>query len=499
MPGKGQSQSEETKKKISEALKKNGGLDTSVKRSPAAQKLFKAYTSSKAKSNELKAEINKLVLLRKSAGNKKSASKTKITQKIKDLHAKMKAEMEVRKGIVAEAKKERRIKQAKMAIEKAKLRIIKLQKIEKAVQERKDKAKTSEQKKKLKEYLVRISDLFTRQATLVKEANRVISGKSTGKKAKGTFDFEDSVEFFMEREYKPYRELTPQETRANLELLNENFNKIENDLETAFLDETQDQIDTITQKAEKAVQDEDMGLVEGLIFGGYAVYRRSTANAAKQAYEVGKVSAAKELDIPMPATDKTNTQIQKAEGDQIAEMYTTELENEAKASARNAILAGATANVAAVAIKNALTKRASEMISGISGTIPGQNINRGRKQVFYANLDKITHFQRSEVLDSRTCNMCLSLDKRILSSDDPFAHLEIVHTYCRGTWVPIFTSEEQPKTSNVGIPKTVRSAFDSIDGRPVVNDFKQIKKPMNTKENPEAKEEIAKRLAKKKK
>lgn len=501
MPAKGGTQTEETKKKISEALKKNGGLDTTVKRSPVAQKLFKKYSASKSKTNEMKAEINQLVLLRKSAPKGKAGAKAReaAKTKIKAIREKMKVEAEVRADIVRQAKAERRVKQARIVIEKSKLRVAKLQALEKKVQERQARAKTPEQKKALKEYLKRISDLFSRQALMVKEANKVIKSKgTTAKTSKGMFDFSELIDMFSERDYKPYRELTTQEKRANLELLNNNFNKIESELENAFLEETSRQIDAIAEEAEKVVEEDDMSLVDKLLFGGLLLYRRSVASAARQAYEVGKQGAAQEVEVPVPPTDKNNTEIQKAEAEQIAQMYTQEMENEVKSTARNAILAGATANVAAVAIRNALNKRASEMISGITGTIPGQNINRGRKQVFYENLAKITHFQRSEVLDSRTCNICLSLDKRILPADDPFTHLEVVHSHCRGTWVPIFNADEAPKASAVGIPKTVRGAFDSIDGRPVVNDFKQIKKPMNTKENPDAQEEIKRRLEKKK-
>jgi len=80
------------------------------------------------------------------------------------------------------------------------------------------------------------------------------------------------------------------------------------------------------------------------------------------------------------------------------------------------------------------------------------------------------------VLDGNTCNMCLSLDKRVVEAGDPIAEMDMVHTHCRGLWVPIFASEEQP--DNNPIPKTVIDSFDLLDGRPTVNGFKQLKKPI---------------------
>lgn len=504
MPQKGHSQSEETKKKISEALKKDGV--EIVKRSPKAKKLFDKYMSSKSRTSEMRIAFGALLAKRKALGNKKAtkAARAKITEQLKGIREKMKQEVLARRELVAQAKAERRMKQAKMMIAKAKLRTQKLKGVEQKAKERLQKAKTPEAKQKLQEYLKRIADLFKKQDSIVNEAKGIISdkGQKALNKGKGTFDFDefdhDLDLLLSERQYSPYRALTVQEERADLEFLNEKFNQLEGGLEEAYLEETQAQIDALTAKAEKSVKEGDMKAVEALIFGGYLLFRNSVNDTAKQAYQIGKSSASKEMKVPEPPTDKNNTQIRNAEAEQIADMYVTEMGNEAKSVVRNAILAGATANVAAVAVRSSLNKRASEMISGISGTVPGMYLNRGRKQVFFANLNKITHFQRSEVLDIRTCNMCLSLDKRIVKADDPFSHMETIHTYCRGTWVPIFTSEEQPKDSAVGVPKTIRDSFESIDGRPVVNDFKQLKKPMNTKENPEAKAEIEKRLNKKK-
>lgn len=48
---------------------------------------------------------------------------------------------------------------------------------------------------------------------------------------------------------------------------------------------------------------------------------------------------------------------------------------------------------------------------------------------------------------------------------------------CRGTWVPIYAEEEQPDIT--GIPKSIVDSFDTVDGRPRVNAFQQLKKPIN--------------------
>jgi hypothetical protein len=76
-----------------------------------------------------------------------------------------------------------------------------------------------------------------------------------------------------------------------------------------------------------------------------------------------------------------------------------------------------------------------------------------------------------------TCPFCLSLDKKVITPDDPMRNLEIVHSHCRGLWVPIFGVDET-KPEITGIPKALQDRFDLIDGRPTINAFKYMKAPI---------------------
>ncbi len=502
MPDKGHAQSEETKKKISEALKKDGA--EIVTRSPEAQKLFKTYTDSRSRSLEMKAQIESLISANQKLGRKKGTKgqRSKNNKQIEALRKKMKQEAENRREIVENAKAEKRLKQAKLVIEKTKLRTSKLEKIKQSINERLAKAKTPEAKQRIKDSLSRVDEMFKRQDEVKNKADEIISKKGKSDNvSKGSFDFSENTgepEFVAlgERKYKPWRALTLQEERMDPEKVNSDMNDMETELELLLIALTVLQIESIVKKLGRAIETKDIPLIESTFFGGYQDYKNALNNTAKKAYEIGKTGAAKESGVPVPATQRINNQIRSAESDQIAEVFVQEMENEGKSLARNAIATGATANVAKAALFATLTRAAGKMISNASGIVPAQFVNRGRKQVFYENITKITHFQRSEVLDVKTCNMCLSLDKRIVKADDPFAQLEIVHSFCRGTWVPIFAEEKPPEQSSTGIPKNIRDSFNSVDGRPLANDFKQIKRPLNTKENPEAQKEIEKRLKK---
>lgn len=492
MPDKGQKQTEETKRKISEALKK-GGAKKTAPRSASAQKLYNSYTLSKRRSKMYDNEIDVLRAKARTLGRKKGVKKQReaIAQEIKALQQKKKQEQEKRRQIVEQAKAEHRVKKAEIALQKIKSREQKIVTAETKARELIGKAKDADRRQRIQDQLDRIAGIKERQRELAAQAEEIIAdkGKTKSTGVSRTFDFQE----LSERKFEPWRDLTEEESRVNFLFLTEELNTIESELERSLREETEAQIEYASQKAEQAIEQNDISAAEAIAIG-YLLFNTDLNKAAKQSYEVGKTSVIQEMGIDKPPTDKQSVQARKAEMEQVAQAYGQSLENEAKSLARTSILVGATALVARNAIREKLKKSAEKMIAGMVGTIPSQYVNRGRSQVLYDNLPKITHFMRSEILDGRTCPVCISLDKRIVKADDPFARMDVVHTWCRGMWVPIKTTDGQPPQSAVGLPKSIRESFNSIDGRPIANDFTQMKKATNTKDNPDAQEEIKKRL-----
>jgi predicted transcriptional regulator len=95
----------------------------------------------------------------------------------------------------------------------------------------------------------------------------------------------------------------------------------------------------------------------------------------------------------------------------------------------------------------------------------------GRDSVFGENGDKIYGLQRSEILDDRICNYCLSIDGRVCEFNDPFTKMSQFHHRCRGIWVHIGTKEEV-KPDITGIPQELRERVGTL------NEFDQLKKPV---------------------
>lgn len=476
MPGKGQSQTEEAKKKISEALKKDGGANVEVgkiKRSPAAQKMYNDYTASikvnetlRAQRDALKASIKKI--------KRGSKQKTAINAKIKAIQDKIREEKQKRMAIRKEAMAAKRVKKAEIYIQKAQLRNKQVDDMEARARERAGKAKTPESKARYQAILDRISTVRIQIKDSIDKAKGIISNKGATDSISGAFDFDEKLQ---DLPYKPIRALTIQEQRCNLEYLNEQFNQLQTELEAELKEITDADIERFVESTKKKIDAGDVAAIAALILLIRGKVKKALDDKLIAAYEAGKKTAAGEMQVERPATPLAQTQLKNLDVNDVADGYVGDLVQVGKSNIKNALAVGAATAAIIATTRDKMKKEAEKQITNIAGTMIGQYVNRGRQQVFSQNIKRIAKFQRSEVLDGRTCNMCFSLDKKVVMADDPLAQMDIVHSHCRGVWIPIFVAdEEQPDVT--GIPKSILDSFELIDGRPIVNSFKQLKKPI---------------------
>lgn len=300
-----------------------------------------------------------------------------------------------------------------------------------------------------------------------------------------------------ERAYKPIRRLTLQENRVDFESLNEDFNDIQAELEKELAEATDEEIERALANAKNKLDAGDIAAVAAILFLFRTRVRDTLTKAVKASYDVGKESMAKEIGVDRPPTPLQDKQMMNVDAKDIAEGYAANLEGTLASALKAGIIADASTAAIIAAARQAVVDEAAKEITNISGTVVGQYINMGRNNVIFSNVEKVVAMQRSEVLDMRTCALCLSLDERVVTPTDPMAYMKEVHTHCRGVWVPILAIDEV-KPDVTGIPKSISDAFDTIDGRPIINGFKQLKKPINDVSKP-AMEEIRKRFEAKKK
>jgi len=479
MPAKGQSQSEETKKKISEVLKKNGQEvqpTEAVKRSPEAQALFDDFSKSMDQTTKLQSQKDTLLAKRKSLGRKKATAgaRKKIKEQLVAVAKQMKEEKKKRQALRQQAHAAKRVKMAKSYIEKAKGRENRFNAIEQRTRQNLAKAKTPESRDRYQNTLKRIGEMRVSQKEHIDKANRIISEKGIqAKRAYSAFNFSE-CEFLEDRAYSLPRHLTEQEQRTDFKFLNDQFNKIQTEMEAEILEASEAEIDRYAESAKQKLDAGDIAAILALGVWIKSKVKDILDRSLTKSFDFGKTAASKELKVSRPATSLLNTQLKNLEVGDISEGFVNELQKTGRGIIKNALAADASSAATASAVKEKMKESAETMTNNISGTLVGQYLNRGRRQVFLDNINRISAFQRSEVLDLRTCNMCASLDKRVVKADDPMAEMDVVHSHCRGVWIPIFVTEDQPKVT--GIPQSIAKNFDLIDGRPTVNAFKQLKK-----------------------
>jgi hypothetical protein len=187
------------------------------------------------------------------------------------------------------------------------------------------------------------------------------------------------------------------------------------------------------------------------------------------------------MNVQAPANPQQMLTIMDAEADAIAKAHATQLTKNAKQGLLEGLKKQAELNVLIGELHDKMTREIAKLTSDTSGIVAGGYLNDGRRVVFEAYADDIYALQRSEILDLRTCNYCVSIDSRIVEKTDTFARNTIFHTYCRGIWVEILQAEEQ-KPAIGGVPQTLRDRFGNV-----VNALLQPKNPLVKKNSPAGK------------
>jgi hypothetical protein len=223
-----------------------------------------------------------------------------------------------------------------------------------------------------------------------------------------------------------------------------------------------------------------------------ADYARIIKNAAKNALEYGKNNAAQEMGVNAPANPAAMLRQIDIQSDAIAQHQIAQIVGESKTALVEALNKGLSITAALAAADAVAQETIDGLVSDTTAILLSGYVNHGRGVTHDANDDKIYALQRSELLDSRTCNYCLSVDGRIIEKDDPFGKNTIFHQSCRGIWVSILIDEEE-KPAIGGIPQSLRDRFGDA-----VNDLIQPKNPSTTKSSL-ARKEVEKRQKRAKK
>lgn len=291
-------------------------------------------------------------------------------------------------------------------------------------------------------------------------------------------------------EFKGYRAMTLAEKKVDFGNIEKNLDRLEESLDAQTQELLHAERDRYINALSKAAIAGDKEAIKDATFKVQAAYEKILKDAMKEAYSYGKTNAAKEISQSTPANARDILNQIDIQANAIAEMHIAELTTSAKNAMVNALNKGESIAKAIASADAVLLAKIDEITHDTTRVVMAGYVNTGRSTTFDAYSDKIYALQRSELLDSSTCNYCLSVDGRVVEKDDSFAQNTIFHSNCRGIWVSIMLDEQElPKIG--GVPASVRDRFGDA-----VNDLIQPKVPKTTKDSA-ARKEAERRLKRK--
>lgn len=282
-------------------------------------------------------------------------------------------------------------------------------------------------------------------------------------------------QFQETNDFKSFRKLTFAEKKVDFQRLNDVMDELEKGLATEAIQILKDEKEKYLGKLENAIRRGDTKAVKALTLEAKAGYARILKDTMRKSYTYGKNNAAREMGKSAPADDKvilSNIDILASE---VADNHAAQLQYEAKRAVVEGTAKGATVAATIGAADAVIDAKIEKLVRDTGSIVVGGYINQGRRTVFTKYEDDIHALQRSEILDLKTCNYCLSVDGRVIEKTDSFVKNDIFHSNCRGIWVEILKDEEElPEIT--GIPQTLKDRFGGT-----VNDLIQPKNPQTKK------------------
>ena len=483
---KGKPLSDETKKKISEALRKKHGNKIKEEKGKVGRSQDN-IADARRRIEELKTVVSNFKEKAKSIKDKtlKKEFNKQIKIKIEEIKKMIKSGrvgIKVERQKIRESKKEIRTENKELVKERKQRKInrqidrdeARIKKLEKTIKDRESKAKDKKDLEKLDRIRERIETI-----------NQRISDNNERKEELEMSEDEKKNLIFK---FEPRRKLTYAEKKVNFGNLNREFERAEKELEKLLNQSFKDQKDELLKSFQKAVKAKNYKAIEAITLAAPKKYKQKLLDEMKALYNFGKNTASAEMKIVTPATPISEVERLSAGSGIIVDSHESRIMTSSKIEAMNGVSKGKSTTDTIKLVNATMVKAAKELAQQTGSIIAGGMINDGRRLVQQDNKKNIYALQRSELLDDRTCNFCESIDGRVIKVSDPWAQEGIIHSNCRGIWVEIMNNEpEKPKIN--GIPESIAKRYQKT------NDFKQLKSPIVKKDSLAA-DEVKKQYAK---
>lgn len=249
---------------------------------------------------------------------------------------------------------------------------------------------------------------------------------------------------FDEGGFMSWRKLTFAEKKVSWQNIQDKMDSLEAGFSTEAKVMLKAAKDTFMAKLHMAIDSGDQKAIADLEIKFVTEYKALLKDTMKQAYEYGKNNVSTEMGVAVPPNAADTLANIDLMANTVAEKTASDLASKAKLAATNHLNQETSALQASGAIDSILDDAIDSSVDHTAGLLVGQSMNMGRNDVFSRNRDKIYALQRSEVLDERTCEFCLSMDGLVVDPDDDWASTDVFHENCRGIWVEILNDEENP-------------------------------------------------------
>jgi hypothetical protein len=259
--------------------------------------------------------------------------------------------------------------------------------------------------------------------------------------------------------FASWRPLTASETKVDWGKMQEMMDKLQDDFTGPANDALTKAKTDYMSKVHDLLTTADIAGLAALTITFEKKYKDILTTAMTQAHAYGRSTATQELGYgARPGASQSDLATIDMLADAIASKTAADLNATAKIAIANAVKSGKPALQAAGQIDKDLDDAIDQNITDTANILVGQGINNGRNAVFDRNKDDIHGLQRSEILDDKTCNFCISMDGRVVDADDEWGSTDIFHSNCRGIWVAILKDEVNPPPVD-GVPDNVGAYY----------------------------------------
>ena len=437
---KGEPLKEAHKKAISDALRKKYGSKAKDEDIEAASSAQGAIADAKRRIDELKAVVDKYRAKSASIENKKvkTAFNKSVKEKIDQIKAMIKAG---REGIKAEKEKAKQaegsikkdIGERRMELRKKNLtkRVERdMQRIER-LEDQLDQTDSPSKRQNLKDRINDVRDLMQDRKERLQDMSASYSEADEKKNLRQ-----------LNEEFKSFRALTAAEKKVNFGNLKKEFEEKEKEFEALLKKSLGNEKSSLIKKMREAISGGDYAAIKALGLKYQGKYKEEVFEKMKEMYNFGKNAVAAEMKVEPPASNKADMERLSAEASVMVDDHEIKVLTRTKMSALDSMGKGVAVSEAVEKLTKTMDEAMTELSQKTASIIAGGSINQGRRLTQNDNKSKIYALQRSELLDERTCNFCMSMDARVVPLDDEWAQEDIFHSNCLVKWnTPIYTSK----------------------------------------------------------